>query len=235
MLGAQAITFHLKHFTFLLFIFIIIYCTEPRVYLNSVALTVFTRTNHQCHIEEDQENTLSAAPIKSPETALLAISHIVFWIKPKGLRLQGRVCDLSCCMIWYLLCYLFTVVLIISIVVIHRSKCHDYLKCVTTYSLNKYSHQGTPDEWHDLKPPEPQLKGWSQSGHSCIDDSWNRKCCTEQVYRGFGEWRRTSSVSNMFLFELYYCLCFMGNSEAFKKIQLYLRHSDELEESKAWG
>lgn len=70
MLSSQCITFHLKHFTFLLFIFIIIYSTEPRAFPNTECglAFVFGRAKHFCHIT-DRSETSGAGRIKSLQTA----------------------------------------------------------------------------------------------------------------------------------------------------------------------
>lgn len=110
MLGAQGITFHLKHFTFLLFIFIIIYSTEPRCFRTQwPCIASSQELNINATLKKTRPSIPGAAPTKSPQRAPSAISLKVFWINPEGLGLQGRVCDLSSCMISCLLGQIFTV------------------------------------------------------------------------------------------------------------------------------
>lgn len=207
-----------KTFHFLLFIFIIIYSTDPRVFLNPVAL----RHLHKHQPSMPRGRSDRTAPVKPPLKAHRE-PPLPFLMKQSGSILKDSGCKVEFAIwavVWYdIYCVSYLLlVLINSIAIINRSKHQGYLRCVITCSLNKRSHQGTPDKWHDWRLHGPQRRLGARVVHCAlvILDIGNA-LSTEQIKRGFGEWRRTSCVSNMFLFELCSYLSLMGDSEAFEK------------------
>lgn len=180
---------------------------------------------------------LGRASLAQPPLKAHREPPLPFLTKCSGSILKDSGCKVEFviwAVVWYLVYWVryLLLVFIISIVIVHRSKYQGYLKCVITCSLNKYSHQGTPDEVHDWRLPQ---KGWSQNGPTCIDNSWNRKFFTEQIWRGFGMWRRMLCVSNISFCELCSCWSLMGDSEPFKKAQLDLKDLDEWKDAKTRG
>ena len=186
MLSSQCITFHLKHFTFfLLFIFIIIYSTQPGGFPNAEYgfAFVFCRTERFLPHHRLGRGPLARVRLKACREPTVAISPQGLWTSPEGLCLPDWFCGPSChkdIVIYCRVCYSL-------LVLIRITACIPAAVCPELYK----GHYQAPQE-QKLSTGSFQMK---DKIRGCIGQN-HRNGCRVVIHRGLvpksnsdGRWR----------------------------------------------